>query len=205
MGFRIDDAVNEARATELERLVKVAFAGNNAALGRRLGYKDGSFVGQMLRREKAITEVTWGKLCALREVRPHITKNTPAYPILQSEEMAAVAQAVSQAEPIIALQEVTWEGLGLAEFHGPFQMRIPGDELSPSHRRGELGRFTPGAAPKPSRPVLLLDPAGAFHLRLYREGIGGAWEGYSEHPGFKTLEQAHGVEIVAPMTGSDWG
>lgn len=79
MAFRIDDEVNEARARELERFLRLAFDGKAAVLGRRLGYKDGSFVGQMLRREKAVTEVTWAKVCALHEVKPLINASTPVF------------------------------------------------------------------------------------------------------------------------------
>lgn len=134
------------------------------------------------------------------------TKAREASGLLQANDPAALAHAVSQSEPIIALQEVTWEGLVAAKLDEPFQMRIPGDELVPVAYRGEMGRFRPGATPRHGKGVLLRDRSGAYHLRLYRDGIGGNWEGYSETPGVKTLERdAHGVEIVAPMTGIDWG
>lgn len=140
-----------------------------------------------------------------QQIRPY-TPVSEALALHKMEEAQSVYHAVSHRQPIIQLQELSWEDLVGAKIDGPFQMHIPGDELAPAHRRGELGRFTPGAPPRPGRPVLLRDDAGAFHLRLYREGAGGSWEGYSEQPGFKTLESdAHGVEIVAPMTGSDWG
>jgi len=46
-----------------ERLEKAADkAGGKAALGRLLGYKDGAFVGQMLRGERPVTEDTVEKL-----------------------------------------------------------------------------------------------------------------------------------------------
>lgn len=42
--------------------------GGNIVLGRRLGYKDGSYVGQMMRGERPITEKTLAKLSRLREL-----------------------------------------------------------------------------------------------------------------------------------------
>lgn len=42
--------------------------GGKAALGRRLGYKNGAFVGQMIRGERPITEKTLRALLDIREV-----------------------------------------------------------------------------------------------------------------------------------------
>lgn len=50
---------NEVQAWRIKRLAEMAKAeGGNASLGRRLGYRDGAFVGQMLRSERPITEKT---------------------------------------------------------------------------------------------------------------------------------------------------
>lgn len=125
--------------------------------------------------------------------------------LLQTEEPSGVAHAMSHRQPIIALRTVTREGLGVEKFEEPFQMRIDTDELAPDVPRGRIGRFRPGEPPQPGWPVLLRDPEGGFHLRLYRAGIGGDWEGYSKQSEFKTYERVkHGVEIVATMIGSDW-
>lgn len=125
------------------------------------------------------------------------------YGPIQTEDTDALAHAVSQSAPIIALQEVTWEGLQVAGLDVPFQMTVPGDELMPYAARGETGLFMPGRAPKPGRGVLLRDKAGNFYLRLFGEGIAGNWIGYSNQPGIPTLERdAHGVEVIAPMIGS---
>ena len=69
MGFRIDDQLNETRVHVMEYVLEAAFDGKKAALGRRLGYKDGSFIGQMLRRERPITESTFSNMLAMHEVR----------------------------------------------------------------------------------------------------------------------------------------
>jgi hypothetical protein len=46
------------RIERLQAFVDLKFEGNKAALGRALGYKDGAFVGQMLRGARPITEKT---------------------------------------------------------------------------------------------------------------------------------------------------
>jgi hypothetical protein len=49
--------------------------GGDAELGRLLGYRDGAFVGQMLRGDKPITEKTLQKLLAIRKVSDLFTFN----------------------------------------------------------------------------------------------------------------------------------
>lgn len=56
----IDDDIQEHRKARL--LAAVAKAGGKAALGRLLGYRDGAYVGQMLRGERPIKEDTVLKL-----------------------------------------------------------------------------------------------------------------------------------------------
>lgn len=123
--------------------------------------------------------------------------------VIKNDDPKAVAQSVSQARPMMTLQEVTFEGLPVTKLDVPFQMKLPGDELMPIASRGETGLFMPDKQPKPGRGVLLKDKAGNFYLRLFGEGIGGNWVGYSNQPGIPTLERdTHGVEVVAPMIGS---
>lgn len=51
-------ALIDYRKERLQALVDQKFDGSKAALGRALGYKDGAFVGQMLRGERPISEKT---------------------------------------------------------------------------------------------------------------------------------------------------
>lgn len=50
--------IGEWRKQRLQALVDEKYAHNKAALGRALGYKDGAFVGHMIRGERPITEKT---------------------------------------------------------------------------------------------------------------------------------------------------
>ncbi|CUA96981.1 hypothetical protein [Thiomonas bhubaneswarensis] len=54
----LKEDVQESRRRILQRVIDEEFGGNEAAFGRRLGYKDGAFVRQMLSGGKAITEKT---------------------------------------------------------------------------------------------------------------------------------------------------
>ena len=59
--------------TQEERIARlqvgVTRVGGKAALGRALGYKDGAFVGQMLRGERPITEKTMQAASAVRALQ----------------------------------------------------------------------------------------------------------------------------------------
>lgn len=60
-------ASDQLQTQRRERLAAAAKrAGGNAALGKLLGYRDGAFVGQMLRGERPITEGTVAKLHSCR-------------------------------------------------------------------------------------------------------------------------------------------
>lgn len=57
---------NEERVRRLD--IACERMGGKAALGRALGYKDGAFVGQMLRGDRPITEKTIAALLAIQKV-----------------------------------------------------------------------------------------------------------------------------------------
>lgn len=61
-------ANGEERRELLSRAVDLA--GGKAALGRKLGYLDGAFIGQMLNGKRAITEKTLRELANVRELKP---------------------------------------------------------------------------------------------------------------------------------------
>jgi len=62
-----NEAVNEQRRLLLESAARKV--GGRAALGRRLGYKDGAFVGQMISGHRPITEKTIEAVQSLTELR----------------------------------------------------------------------------------------------------------------------------------------
>jgi len=59
------DQVFDYRKAKLQEFIDVKFQGSKAALGRALGYRDGAFVGQMLRGDRPITEKTIAQIQSL--------------------------------------------------------------------------------------------------------------------------------------------
>lgn len=62
-----DYSVDQERIDLLTQAAKLM--GGNALLGRRLGFKDGSFVGQMIAGKRAITEKTFRKMQSISELK----------------------------------------------------------------------------------------------------------------------------------------
>lgn len=62
-----DYSIDQERIDVLTQAAKLM--GGNALLGRRLGFKDGSFVGQMIGGKRAITEKTFRKLQSISELK----------------------------------------------------------------------------------------------------------------------------------------
>lgn len=70
--------------------------GGKSALGRRLGYADGAFVGQMIRGERPVTEKTLRTLAEVRELRSLINQSQrPAAETSASTPSSAARQEVS--------------------------------------------------------------------------------------------------------------
>lgn len=71
--------------------------GGNAPLGRSLGYRDGAYVGQMLRGARPVSDetlVALGSLYALRHLRPTIEELLPR-PVTLSGQATATARATA--------------------------------------------------------------------------------------------------------------
>lgn len=82
-----------------------------------------------------------------------------------------------------------------------FMADLPDDALAPTHPRGTRFIFKAGPASRFGSVVLVEDSSGGRHLRIYAQGIGGAWEARAVHPAYASLESARdGLRVVA----SEW-
>jgi hypothetical protein len=197
MGFRIPEQTNDARVDYLARALALAFDGNKAAMGRRLGYKDGSFVGQLLRKEKPITEVTEARVLDLHEVR--------AIRHLLDGEKPQVAHDLSYTPdtvPYLSREELmTGKDLPTA-----FKIDLPDDAMGAKAPRGTRATFEQ-REPEWGDAVLLFDAKGAPHVRVYRQSLEHAWEGHAPNPNFATFHSSMpGVRVVAVLEslGGGW-
>jgi len=95
-------AVIDHRKERLQALVDQKFGGSKAELGRALGYKDGAFVGQMLRGDRPISEKTIEQIHGLPAGKNWFSAQSSG--TLAAEPPATYA-AVTAAQAIAALTQ----------------------------------------------------------------------------------------------------
>lgn len=220
----IDDLI-EHRKSRLAELVKSRFDGNEAALGRALGYTDGSFVRQMLRdgpTARAVSEKTVAKIEQLPGLSgwfsaavgfgsiPRFTATLP--PTLSPY----VARGRLQSLPVLSFSDLEFMTLSNDDARlgsapriaaGPESgpkvkaVRVADDSMAPTMRPGDLVHLDPDLTPHPGDKVLVQDNVGAYHLREYRLRSGGAFEAAAHNPAHATLHSgADGLRVIAVAT-----
>lgn len=116
-----------------------------------------------------------------------------------------VAHSVSDLQPIVTTQKVTWEGLSVADLSGKFELVLRDDALAPDYPTGTTIRFDGTRTPRPGWPVLVKDAVGAFYVRDYIEGAGGRWRAEARQRGYAAFDsQTDGLQLVGTMYGADW-
>lgn len=92
-----DLELNKLRAKLLQAAIDRATDGNVSAFGRRLGYKDGAFVRQMLNGSRPVTEKTIRQIEAIPGLKGWFN-STMAAPVADTEHKSSEADAVSTQE-----------------------------------------------------------------------------------------------------------
>lgn len=146
--------------------------GGNAALGRALGYRDGAFIGQMLRGERPVTEKT---LLAMGRIHQLSTLFGQPHP----DQRPAVGgtPTIQVLDEFTVPPLMTWDELmGTTTPAGLIRFAAPDDALPDDAPRGtELIMSTLDLKPQRGDIVLVRDSHGTLYLRRYAEGRGGAW------------------------------
>lgn len=147
--------------------------GGNAQLGRALGYQDGAFIGQMLRRERAISEKTLIALAALRpladlfDVDQHVdatpSRKTPPLLRVVAREASLSQYTVS---PLKTAEEIMQGKINGDEF----RFALPDDAMAPEHPAGLHIIFSQSRAPRHGLIVLVRTKHGELHVRQHAQG-----------------------------------
>lgn len=194
MATRVPPTVQAARIAYVREVLAQCFAGNKAAMGRRLEFADGSLIGQWLRGDRVIHESSLAAIAALTEVR--------GCGITPSKDALQVAHALSlqNAETV---PSTTWEQIEMGGAQNVFRLPIDTVEMEPRVKRGTWCQFAKhlAADARPGDGVLVTDRAGGLHFRVYRAGSPGTWEAHSANENFKPLiSDADGLSVVAVLT-----
>lgn len=112
-------------------------------------------------------------------------------------------------QPVTNSTAVPWGANVHTELPHVFSVSIPDDSMAPRVRRGDVVRFQQGLQPTPGDGVLIVDDAGTWYFRLYRERRADAWEAHALHPDYRPLIAADDrLELVAVLIGIEqqrWG
>jgi hypothetical protein len=140
-------------------------AGGNAALGRLLGYLDGSYVGQMLRGERPIKEDTVAKLESKPGFNSWFDSPVPATPAMLFRDLSAFeAQLVTlfrklppdeQREHLTLLGKTVDKAGAPASVLNPWASgrRTENRPITNERRRPPATPFDGGPTPPPGRPT----------------------------------------------------
>lgn len=225
------DAVKKiAVLTDDERRARLEEAasrlGGKAMLGRRLGYVDGAFVGQMLRGQRPITEKTIRALADLREVADlfaaHATPGDGASaPNTAGHANTSPVSDVYRLVPVISsVQAGAWRDVhdpyppGVSDVwipcpskHGPntFALRVEGDSMDApgGYREGEIVFVDPAVHAVPGKDVVVRTPDGRATLkRLKADAEGPYLMALNPHWPTRILRMPEGTVICGVVIGS---
>lgn len=136
----------EEREIQARRIARLAAMvereGGKAPAGRKLGYRDGAFVGQMLRGERPITEKTVMAVHALSgysgwmDQQPVHANTSPGPDLRGKVPLISWIQAgewCQAADPLLPGQAERWMDCPVSHSSSTFALRVRGDSMTAPH------------------------------------------------------------------------
>lgn len=215
--------MSDFRVHRLEALVDIKYAGNEEELGRALGYKDGTFVRQMLRGDRNISEKTVRKIEALPGASGWFGQDVKREPLSLNQPRRSTRkpafvgmQMALKSVPILTFSELKFmevanddprlssaPRIAASPETGPRvkAMQVMDDSMSPTISAGDMVHLDPDREPQAGNKVLVVDAHGVYYLREYRLRSGGAFEAAAHNSAHATLHSAaDGLRVVAVAT-----
>lgn len=196
------EETNKWRSARIDALWRQEDFGSRKALGLALGYADGSFIGQMIRGERPVTEKTIEQIEGLRGGKfagwftlPSVPEGSPPLFAAQSGSDVLVFYTV----PPMATAEDVMEKRTAREY----RFALMDDAMAPDHPKGAQIIFSGARTPKPGRLVLIKTGHGELHARMYSQGkVPGEWRATPTQVGYAEFSSADpGVELMAAYCG----
>ncbi|AHN74706.1 hypothetical protein DA70_09710 [Pandoraea pnomenusa] len=172
------------RIKRLEDAVEKVADGNRTEFGRRLGYKDGAFIRQLLGGSRPIREKTVNAIEALPGMKGWFSQNHSsgsATPGFQNVEAAALGArrvpVINYVQAGLMVEVVDPFSLGggfeIIEVSIPcssrtFALRIRGNSMEPRFYEGDLAIIDPELTPKPGQFVVAKNTSEEATFKKYR-------------------------------------
>lgn len=211
---------DEHRRKRLIELVRDRFDGNEQSVGRALGYVDGSFVRQMMKEGptgRLITEKTVRKIEGLygldgwfsrgqHKTIPNYLENSPnkkvtqpliLVPFLTFDQLTLMEALNTDPHLYTAPRVTAWETSGKRTK----LVEVSDEAMFPLVQSGSRVQLDPDLLPTAGDKVLVVDGAGAYHLREYRVRASETFEATPINPAYPTLEsKTHNLRVIAVAT-----
>ena len=185
-----------ARRDYVRQVIKECFGGNQAALGRRLGMVDGSFIGQMLGEGRTVTETTIRAISELPEVKNHG---------IPTPNLGVLAHSMSLPpfeDQLLTKEQIMRMGAELPE---RFVYVLEDDALAPDYRTGTkvlFQRCEDASHLKIGAGMLLKDAAGNLHIRRKAQGAAAdQWVGKASNELYRDLHGSEGAQVIGWWRG----
>lgn len=225
VNYMDEQAIQQWRAKRLAAMVERE--GGKAPAGRKLGYRDGAFVGQMLRGDRPITEKTvlaahalsgyagWFDVPAVATVTPALAPApSPGEPTVM---VPVLANAGSMGGGIDALHEDVMVGaLTLSENWVTKYVRPTrrdalrfihgfGDSMSPTFEDGDVLLVDTGVRdPQAIDGVYVLAANNRIYIKRVRCRMDGAMEVSSDNSTVKTVDVLNGDSALDVLGRVVW-
>lgn len=200
MASRTPQASVDRRLALLKALLDGPFEDNHAELGRRLGYKDGSIIGQWLRGDRPITEASEEKITALPESRRLVLKH--------GEGETRVAQPVGDLITNLPSPR-SWEEVmhrdRMPTWPAEAIVVVPDQALEPHVMKGDHLTFEACNTADPTNVVIIeLNDGSRWMRRLVRRADGSLWgatttDAFPEYEARRIIAKA--IRRSSPFSG----
>lgn len=197
--------------TPEERVERLAAAakrmGGNAQLGRALGYQDGAFIGQMLRKERAISEKTLVALAKLRPVASLFDPDQQSAPVPAARStplLRVVAREASLSQYTVSPLKTAEEIMQRKIDGDEFRFALPDDAMAPEHPAGLQIIFSQSRTPRHGLVVLVQTQHGELHVRQHAQGREpGHWRAVPRQSVYASFDSHDdGLIILGVMRGT---
>jgi hypothetical protein len=203
MGMRRDAERDTLLRARLAEAVNALADGSADAFGRLLGYTNGGYVREALIGKKPVRAALIERV---HELRPgwfdaalsgdRVTSQLAAPP--QSGGVSSFKGAQYALSAMIMPPLKSWAQIMTGDIPELFRVAMP-DAALRSTPAGTILLCSKTDSPVFGRGVLVRASDGALHVRRYAQGIGDAWVGEADTPGYAALRSSDGAHVVAAV------
>ncbi len=209
--------IAEHRKLRLQQFCDLVFSGKKSSLGRALGYRDGAFIGQMLRGERPITEKTVNQIHELPggyswftgevSIAPQ-TKEGIHIPLLANT--GSMGSGEDHQDEDVMTGSLTLSPFFIQERIRPSRtealrfINSYGDSMSPTFESGDVLLVDTGIRDVKINGIYVLSAQSRIFIKRVSQRMDGHFTVSSDNPSEKTVEVLNGDHQVNVLGRVVW-